>query len=116
MPASARPQTHHSQLSGAQVVQGLPAVDPTFTAPDFDVKAWINNILSTVPRQSEPTSSTTTNNTSSTPASPSLNGIRGVKSSASSVAGDNGDASLDASLDLLQTPALDPILGKLTST
>ncbi|KAF9340367.1 hypothetical protein BGZ91_002416 [Linnemannia elongata] len=109
MPAPARPQTHHSQLSGAQVVQGLPAVDPALTAPDFDVKAWINNILSTVPRQSEPTSSTTTNNTSSTPASPSLNGIKGVKSS-TSVAGDNGDASLDASLDLLQTPALDPVL------
>ncbi|KAF9138995.1 hypothetical protein BGX30_008484 [Mortierella sp. GBA39] len=110
MPAPARPQTHHSQLSGAQAVQGLPAVDPAFTAPDFDVKAWINNILTTIPRQSEPTSSTTTNNFSSTPASPSLSGIKGVRSSASSVAGDNGDASLDASLDLLQTPALDPVL------
>ncbi|KAG0286068.1 hypothetical protein BGZ96_009783 [Linnemannia gamsii] len=107
MPAPARPQTHHSQLSGAQV-QGLPAVDPAFTAPDFDVKAWINNILSTVPRQSETASSSTNYNTSSTPASPSLNGIKGVKSS--SISGDNGDASLDASLDLLQTPALDPVL------
>ncbi|KAF9153310.1 hypothetical protein BG015_003689 [Linnemannia schmuckeri] len=110
MPAPARPQTHHSQLSGAQVIQGLPTVDTAFTAPDFDVKAWINNILSTVPpRQSEPISSAATS-TSSTPASPSLNGIKGVKSVASSVAVDNGDASLDASLDLLQTPALDPVL------
>ncbi|KAF8942304.1 hypothetical protein BGZ47_006630 [Haplosporangium gracile] len=110
MPAPARPQTHHSQLSGTQVIQGLPTVDPAFIAPDFDVKAWINNILSTVPpRQSGPTLSTTTS-TSSTPASPSLSGIKGVKSVVSSVAGDNGDASLDASLDLLQTPALDPVL------
>ncbi|KAG0277505.1 hypothetical protein BGZ95_005843 [Linnemannia exigua] len=111
MPAPARPQTHHSQLSGAQV-QGVAAVDPAFTAPDFDVKAWINNILSTVPRQSEPTSSSTSASTTnvSSPTSPPLNGIKGIRSSASSVSVDNGDASLDASLDLLQTPALDPVL------
>ncbi|KAF9127181.1 hypothetical protein BGW39_006052 [Mortierella sp. 14UC] len=111
MPAPARPQTHHSQLSGAQV-QGVPAVDPAFTSPDFDVKAWINNILSTVPRQAEAASSatSTTTTTVSSPTSPPLNGIKGIRSSASSVSLDNGDASLDASLDLLQTPALDPVL------
>ncbi|KAG0377333.1 hypothetical protein BGX24_006309 [Mortierella sp. AD032] len=110
MPAPARPQTHHSQLSGAQV-QGVPAVDPAFTAPDFDVKAWINNVLSTVPRQSESISSSTSASTTnvSSPTSPPLNGIKGIRSSAS-VSVDNGDASLDASLDLLQTPALDPVL------
>ncbi|KAF9088202.1 hypothetical protein BGX23_007568 [Mortierella sp. AD031] len=105
MPAPARPQAH-TQLSGAQV-QGAPTVDPAFTAPDFDVKAWINNILSTVPRQSEATPSTTS---ISSPTSPPLSGVRGHKSSASTVSLDNGDASLDASLDLLQTPALDPVL------
>ncbi|KAF9902457.1 hypothetical protein EC991_004874 [Linnemannia zychae] len=111
MPAPARPQTHHSQLSGAQV-QGVPVVDPAFTATDFDVKAWINNILSTVPRQAEATSSATSANTTSasSPTSPPLNGIKGIRSSSSSVSVDNGDASLDASLDLLQTPALDPVL------
>ncbi|KAF9919710.1 hypothetical protein FBU30_010641 [Linnemannia zychae] len=97
MPAPARPQTHHLQSSGAQV-QGMPMVEPAFTSPDFDAKAWINNILSTVPRQSE------------TLASPSLNITKGIKSSVSSMTIDNSDASLDASLDLLQTPALDPVL------
>ncbi|KAF9943094.1 hypothetical protein BGZ67_006462 [Mortierella alpina] len=97
MPSSARPPVH-AQLSGALAQTTGPIVDPAFTAPDFDIKAWINAALSVAPRHQESPSS-------------ALNGTApGLKSTASSLALDT-DGSLDASLDLLQTPALDPVLG-----
>lgn len=95
MPSQARvhPQAHLPASSGA-------IIDPTFTAPDFDVKAWINAALDSHPnnrkqdhQQIPPTASSTS--------SPRIGASKDT----------NGDASLDASLDLLQTPVLDPILG-----
>ena len=100
MPASARP-SGHAQLASAPAPPTGPMVDPAFTSPDFDVKAWINAALNAVPRHQDSSSS-------------SLNGTaHGLKSNASSPSLDiSTDGSLDASLDLLQTPALDPVLGK----
>ncbi|KAF9957620.1 hypothetical protein BGZ72_001605 [Mortierella alpina] len=99
MPASARP-SGHAQLASAPAPPTGPMVDPAFTSPDFDVKAWINAALDAVPRHQDSPSS-------------SLNGTaHGLKSNASSPSLDiSTDGSLDASLDLLQTPALDPVLG-----
>ncbi|KAF9575531.1 hypothetical protein EC968_002792 [Mortierella alpina] len=103
MPSSARPPVH-AQLSGAPAQPTGPVVDPAFTAPDFDIKAWINAALDAAPRHQDPPSST--NGTS-----PNL------KSTASSLSLDMAsDGSLDASLDLLQTPALDPVLGDKDQT
>ncbi|CAO3568490.1 unnamed protein product [Mortierella alpina] len=103
MPSSARPAVH-AQLSGAPQPTG-PIVDPAFTAPDFDIKAWINAALDAAPRHQDSPSA-------------SLNGTTpGLKSTASSLSLDMAaDGSLDASLDLLQTPALDPVLGDKDQT
>ncbi|KAG0337169.1 hypothetical protein BG000_005739 [Podila horticola] len=99
MPSQARvhPQAHLPASSGA-------IIDPTFTAPDFDVKAWINAALDSHPhnrkqdhQQIPPTASSAS--------SPRIGASKDT----------NGDASLDASLDLLQTPVLDPILASQTS-
>ncbi|KAF9292552.1 hypothetical protein BGZ68_003458 [Mortierella alpina] len=94
MPSSARPSVH-AQLSGAPAQVTGPMLDPAFTAPDFDVKAWINAALNAAPRHQDSPSS-------------SLNGTsHTLKSTASSLSLDvSTDGSLDASLDLLQTPAL----------
>ncbi|KAF9210099.1 hypothetical protein BGZ59_009784 [Podila verticillata] len=93
MPSQARvhPQAH-SASSGA-------IIDPTFTAPDFDVKAWINAALDTHPHNRKQDHQQTPPIASSA-SSPRIGASKDT----------NGDASLDASLDLLQTPALDPIL------
>ncbi|KAG0366179.1 hypothetical protein BGZ54_005702 [Gamsiella multidivaricata] len=102
----ARPPAH-SQLSGAPAQGPGPAVDPAFTAPDFDVKAWINSLLDAAPRYQDATIPSTNATTSTL-----SNGTRGgaLKTSVSSASLDGAEASLDASLDLLQTPALDPVL------
>ncbi|KAG0262068.1 hypothetical protein DFQ27_002568 [Actinomortierella ambigua] len=64
-------------------------VDYSFSAPDFDVKDWINNALDSVPKKQP--------NDFSSPTSASADDT-------------SADASLDASLSLLQTPAHDPVL------
>ncbi|KAG0234351.1 hypothetical protein BGW41_001179 [Actinomortierella wolfii] len=63
-------------------------VDYSFSAPDFDVKDWINNALGSLPKKPVSDIPTSTSNDAST------------------------DASLDASLTLLQTPAHDPVLAE----
>ncbi|KAF9416378.1 hypothetical protein BGZ94_010239 [Podila epigama] len=91
MPSQARvhPQAPLSTPSGA-------IIDPVFTAPEFDVKAWINAALDSSPRQQGAKDQRVSALDASATASPDI------------AAKDNtSDASLDASLDLLQTPALD---------
>ncbi|KAG0014082.1 hypothetical protein BGZ82_001907 [Podila clonocystis] len=94
MPSQARvhPQAHLPASSGA-------IIDPTFTAPDFDVKAWINAALDSYPHNRKQDHQQTPP-TASLASSPRIGASKDT----------NGDTSLDASLDLLQTPALDPIL------
>ncbi|KAG0261562.1 hypothetical protein BG011_000900, partial [Mortierella polycephala] len=103
MPSPARPPVH--TLQSGVPLQGLgPAIDPAFTAPGFDVKAWINAALNAAPRHQQDS----TTQLAITSASSTSNGS--LKPSQSSATLDNADSSLDASLDLLQTPALDPVL------
>jgi len=100
MPASARPLLH----SGASIQSSGPVVDPAFTAAEFDVKAWINAALEFAPLQQQQGG----NPDSSSKNGPSpLSASHGELRPSATV-----DTSLDASLDLLQTPALDPVLGK----
>ncbi|KAF8939549.1 hypothetical protein BGZ58_009424 [Dissophora ornata] len=105
-------------MSGTPAQGPGPATDPTFTAPDFDVKAWINAVLDAAPRHQDTaiptathTATTTFASTASSSTSPNTNGNADstLKKSASSATLE-ADASLDASLHLLQTPALDPVL------
>ncbi|KAI1318166.1 hypothetical protein EDD11_007049 [Mortierella claussenii] len=109
MPSPARPPVH-SQLSSVASQGPGPLIDPTFTAPDFDVKAWINTALN----NSIPTTQTAIH--ASALSVSSISNIDGgatepsVKIPGSSNTFDATDPSLDASLDLLQTPALDPVL------
>ncbi|KAF9324850.1 hypothetical protein BG006_000167 [Podila minutissima] len=99
MPSQARvhPQAHLPASSGA-------IIDPTFTAPDFDVKAWINAALDSTSHNRKQDHQQTPP-TASSASSPRVGASKDT----------NGDASLDASLDLLQTPALDPILDSSAS-
>ncbi|KAF9297319.1 hypothetical protein BGZ74_009926 [Mortierella antarctica] len=99
MPSQARvhPQAHLPASSGA-------IIDPTFTAPDFDVKAWINAALDSTSHNRKQDHQQTPP-TASSASSPRIGASKDT----------NGDASLDASLDLLQTPALDPILDSSAS-
>lgn len=93
MPSQARvhPQAHPTSSSAI--------IDPAFTAPNFDVKAWINAALDTPHNRKQDHQQIPP--TASSASSPRIGASKDT----------NGDASLDASLDLLQTPALDPILG-----
>ncbi|KAG0348026.1 hypothetical protein BG004_006320 [Podila humilis] len=97
MPSQAR---LHPQMQGPAASGTI--IDPTFTASDFDVKAWINAALDSLPRQSKHDPQQTPP-TPSSATSPSISSTKDVASL---------DASLDVSLDLLQTPALDPVLGQ----
>ncbi|KAG0050669.1 hypothetical protein BGZ83_004535 [Gryganskiella cystojenkinii] len=103
MPAPARPTLGHIPGNASSSLQPstVPIVDPAFTAAEFDVKAWINAALESVPRQP---GNNLDNNNSSKNGTSSTSQTGDLKSSPSV------DASLDASLDLLQTPALDPVL------
>ncbi|KAG0303924.1 hypothetical protein BGZ98_006142 [Dissophora globulifera] len=111
MPSQARPPTH-SQTATHGVGH---AIDPAFTALEFDVKAWINSVFDAAPRHQDASTPTSPNasrhsqTTSPSNANTNENANGALKTSASS-ASLNADASLDASLDLLQTPALEPVL------
>ncbi|KAF9949674.1 hypothetical protein BGZ65_007148, partial [Modicella reniformis] len=92
-----------SQLSGSTSQGPGPAIDPAFTAPSFDAKVWINAMFNTaLTHQDE--------SVASTPSSATVGTNGALNSSASSAGLDSAEASLDVSLDLLQTPALDPVL------
>ncbi|KAF9365370.1 hypothetical protein BGX34_010282 [Mortierella sp. NVP85] len=108
MPSTARPIAHRKASAPAPQGQGH-AVDPAFTAPDFDVKNWINALFSSVPTHQDDSTPSTGPTASASLSSSGPSSVR--KLSISSTSLDSADASLDASLDLLQTPALDPVLG-----
>ncbi|KAF9584920.1 hypothetical protein BGW38_004671 [Lunasporangiospora selenospora] len=94
MPTAARSYLRAQGLPTSMASLGPgpgPVIDSAFTAPEFDIKAWINAALDSYPRQPTPSSQPAV--ASSSPSSTLAT-----------------DASLDASLDLLQTPALDPVL------
>ncbi|ORZ09690.1 Golgi complex component 7-domain-containing protein [Lobosporangium transversale] len=113
MPPPARPIAPSQLSSTPSQGQGL-TIDPVFIAPDFDVKTWINSVLDVT--LSRPSSTATTVNSISAHASSlpqtstNANASGAIKPSVSLNTLNDSDVSLDASLDLLQTPALDPVL------
>ncbi|KAG0000952.1 hypothetical protein BGZ79_005273 [Entomortierella chlamydospora] len=113
MPSPSTRPLAHSQSSGAPLQAPGIVIDPAFTAPDFDVKAWINATLNAALNQQDssiPSNNITPPSSQSTLANNATTSNGPLRTSASSTSIDNTDASLDASLDLLQTPALDPVL------